>query len=112
MLANPTPPAIHVFPADVLYDLAMVRGLDKWTFTVQGFVGFTTDIGAQVTLDLWLAPSGSGSVKVALEVDATLGGLVADTTVVDCSGYKVYVTEGRTPVLGAEWTVEILATGI
>jgi hypothetical protein len=39
MLSNPTPPAVHVYPAEVDYDLAMGRGLDQWTFTVQAFVG-------------------------------------------------------------------------
>jgi hypothetical protein len=73
----------------------MGRGLDKWTFTVQAFVALASDIGAQVKLDAFLAPSGSQSVKAAIEADGTLGGIVADTSVVSCTGYRVYARDGR-----------------
>lgn len=111
MLSNPTPPTIHVYPTDVEYDLAMGRGLDKWKLTVQAFVGLSTDIGAQAKLDEFLAPSGSQSVKAAIEADRTLGGSVADATAVSCTGYRVYVREGGGPVLGAEWLVEVRVSG-
>lgn len=111
MLANPSPPCVHVYPASVEYDLAMRRGLDKWTLTVQAFVGLTADIGSQVKLDQFLASSGTQSVKTVLESDQTLGGTVSDVNVVSCTGYRVYVREGGGPVLGAEWVVEVLATG-
>jgi hypothetical protein len=112
MMANPTPPAVHLYPAQVDYDLAMGRGLDQWMFTVQAFVGLSTDIGAQMKLDEFMAPSGSQSVKAAVESDGTLGGIVADTTVVSCTGYRVYARESGSPVLGAEWQVDVLASGI
>jgi hypothetical protein len=112
MLPNPTPPCIHLYPdGDLEYDLAMRRGLDKWRFTVQAFVPFTNDAAPQILLDGFLNPSGSTSVKQALEQDSTLGGVVADVNVVSMSGYKVYVRDGGGPVLGAEWRVEIIATG-
>jgi hypothetical protein len=115
MLANPTPPTIHLYPGgpagDIEYDLAMARGLDQWTFTVQAFVALAADIGSQVKLDQFIAPSGAQSVKAALESDDTLGGTVASVQVVSCSGYRIYVAEGRGPMIGAEWHVEILATG-
>jgi hypothetical protein len=125
MLANPTPPAIHVYPADITYDLAMGRGLDEWIFTVQAFVAVVGDIGAQKTLDAYLAPSGSQSVKAAIEADLLLTkrlrddgsvqtgqpAAASDVQVVSCTGYRVYAMEGRPPVLGAEWHVEVLATG-
>lgn len=111
MLANPQPPSAHVFPADISYDQAMVRGVDQWTFTVQAFVGLIDAKGAQVKLDALLAPSGSQSVKQLLEVDRTLAGVVADLHVTGCSGYRVYPRDPNPPVLGAEWTVSVLATG-
>src|SRR5437899_143814 len=107
MLANPTPPAVTLYPADVTYDLAMRRGLDRWAFTVQAFVGLTTDIGAQTTLDQFIASSGAQSVKTRIEADQTLGGLVSDVNVVTCTGYRLYLREGAPTVLGAEWRVEI-----
>jgi hypothetical protein len=114
-LANPTPPGIHVFPGagsqDITYDLAMHRGLDRVPFTVQAFVGATTDQGAQKLLDKFINPTGTQSVKTAVEADRTLSGAVQDLHVTSCTGDRIYVTEGRTPLLGAEWVVEILALG-
>jgi len=111
MLANPTPPSVHVFPAGVEYDLAMARGLDHWTLTVQLFVALSADIGSQVNLDRYLASSGALSVKAAIESDPTLGGSCADASVTSCSGYRQFVSEGRPPYLGVDWTVEVYATG-
>lgn len=109
MLSNPSPPTIQVFPEAVTYHQAMGNGMDAKRFTVQAFVGLTSDVGAQKKLDTWLDDSGSTSVKAAIEADRTLGGFVDDTTVIEASGYKVYALEGaRGPVLGCEWTVEII----
>jgi hypothetical protein len=106
MLANPTPPTIHLYPADTEYDLAMARGLDRWYFTVQVFCGVTGDIAAQVRLDAFVV-----SAKPAIESDQTLGGSASSAQVLTFSGYRTYVFEGRPPLLGAEWRVEVLATG-
>lgn len=111
MLANPTPPAVTIYPSDVSYDLSMHRGFDLWTFTVQAFVGDTADIGAQVNLDQFIAPSGARSVKTLLESDKTLGGACSDLQVTSCTGYRIYLREGGPPVLGAEWHVTVYAPG-
>lgn len=109
MLSAPTPPAIHVFPERVDYHGAMQNGLERNRYTVQAFVGFTSDQGAQKKLDRMLEPSGVMSVKAAVEADATLGGVVEHVTVTEATGYRIYALEGaRGPVLGCEWTVEIL----
>lgn len=111
MLAQPTPPAICVFPGPIDYDQAMARGVDKWMLTIRAFAGLTSDEGAQIVLDRFLAPSGATSVKQAAESDKTLDGVVASVRVVSCTGYGVYQFEGRPPLLGADWSVEIYATG-
>jgi hypothetical protein len=120
LIANPTPPTVLLFPVaseNTRYDLAMGRGLDQWDFAVQAFVGATTDIGAQATLDKFIASSGPLSIKAALEKkdgpngEVTLGGLVSDVNVTTCTGYRIYLREGGGAVLGAEWTVEVWATG-
>jgi len=112
MLGNPTPPTLQVMgPDQIDYDLAMQRGLDEWRFIVQGFVGAMTDRGAQVNLDAWLAPTGSLSVKAAIEADRTLGGSVQDSYVESASGYKIYQLDAGHQVLGAEWTIRLLALG-
>lgn len=112
MLANPTPPSIHVVPDEITYDSAMGRGLDTVALKIQAYVGFTSDIGAQKRLDVWLAPSGSESVKALVENDRTLGGVVQDARVVDCTGYRLYSSPDGRVVLGAEWTVSVLASAV
>jgi len=111
MLANPTPPAIHIYPAAVEYDYTFRRGYDTWTLTVQAFVGYSSDIGAQKKLDAFLAPSGTQSLKQAAEADRTLGGIVESVRVVAATGYHEYAREGGSTVLGAEWQTEIYASG-
>lgn len=111
MLANPTPPTIHLFPADINYDQTMGRGHDQWMFTVQAFVGSVSDIGSQKKLDEMLAPAGASSVKAAIESDLTLGGTADDLRVTTCSGYRELRREGGGPVLLAEWSVEVLVSG-
>jgi hypothetical protein len=111
ILASPTPPYAHVFPAEVEYDRAMVRGLDELTFTVEVAVPLTSDQASQQLLDEYLAGSGDRSVKQKLEVDRTLGGVVQNLRVTGSSGYMQVVREGAGPVLAAQWQVEVLATG-
>lgn len=108
MLANPTPPAIHVLPGATEYHQAMGGGAEWWEFTVQAFVAITTDIGAQKLLDKWLASDGSLSVKAAIESDDTLGGNCDGLIVTKRTGYTLFVPDGRTSVLGSEWTVRVL----
>lgn len=107
VLTNPTPPTIHVFPAQTVYDRAMVRGADELTFTVQALMGDWSDIGAQKNLDLLLAGYGPTSVKEALESDPTLGGAAMDTRVMGASGHQKYAVGAAGPLLGCEWTVDV-----
>jgi hypothetical protein len=108
MLSNPIPPGIQVFPGPLEYDLAMRRGVDQPTWIVQAFVAFTTDIGSQALLDELCAPTGTGSVKSAVEADKTLGGAVASLQVTGMSGYRV-VTADSGGMVVAEWDVTVYA---
>lgn len=108
MLANPTPPAIHVIPAQTEYHQTMGSGgAEWWQFTIQAFVAATSDIGSQQRLDRMLGSDGPDSVKAALESDPTLGGLCDDLIVTSRTGYQVFVPDGRGALLGAEWTVRV-----
>ena len=107
VLANPTPPSVHVLRGDVLYDQAMVGGTHVWTMRVQAFVGLASDQAAQILLDGFLAADGDLSVKQAIEADTSLGGLVQTLHVTQASGEQVYVRDQGGPVLGSEWTVQI-----
>jgi hypothetical protein len=111
LLSNPTPPCAEVQPGETEYDLAMHRGLDRWTLTVRVMVGASTDQGAQRLLDKMIESSGALSVKAAVEADSTLGGACSDCSITRCTGYRLITREGQSPLLGAEWIVEVLATG-
>lgn len=110
-LANPTPPTLQVTVGPVNYVGAFDRGVVSWTLFVQALIGITTDIGAQRLLDELIDTSGERSVKEAVELDDTLGGTVADLVVTECTGYREYLSEGRPPVLGAQWTVVVTSSG-
>ena len=104
-LSNPTPPCEEIVPSSVTYDLALKRGADTYHLTVRVFVGLVSDIGAQKRLDLFLAGSGSGSMKTAVELDATLGGACADVRDESSTCTRAY---GKGQNLGAEWELELL----
>lgn len=116
-IVNPTPPAIHVYPGPIKYDLAIRRGLDKLTFTVQAFVDFNAGDDSQALLDTFLAPSGPSSVKAAIEADQTLAGALTinpgenPVNVTACAGYSIKVRDNGGAVIAAEWTVEIYQPG-
>ena len=106
MLASPTPPAIHIFPATIDYDRSMQRGLDVLTFTVEAFVAFGLDQGGQMRMDRLLSPSGFESVKEAIEADRTLGSTVQDLWVSRMSSYRaVMLPDHNDQTLVANWVV-------
>lgn len=119
ILASPTFPYAHCRPSgeagDIEYDQTMGRGLDLMPFTVEVFTGSPTDQGAQMVLDEYLSPAGGRSIKAALELDKTLGGIVDDLRVVSCAGYRVMIFPKRgqaDPILSAMWRLDIYASGI
>jgi hypothetical protein len=69
-----TAPAAVVFGPEIDYDVAVSS--DDYRFWVVLLVSPTATREAQFLLDSYLSPTGEWSVKVALEVDVTLGGLV------------------------------------
>lgn len=111
ILANPTPPTIWVLPGEITYDQTMGRGHDAQTVQVQALVGMASDIGADETLERFLAADGATSVKAVLEDErpgpVTLGGLIQDLAVVNCTGYRQYPRADGSVLLGAEWTVQV-----
>lgn len=111
-LHNMTPPCIEIEPGSTTYDRTMGRGADALRFTVRAYVSTNIDRAAQVRLDWMLAGSGDYSVKQAVEADMTLGGLVDNARVSENMGYRRFVREQGHTLLGSEWTVEVVASGI
>lgn len=70
------PPCAVVGQLDFTFDIDNQRGLDQASVDVYVIVQRISERSGQDKLDVYLAGSGTGSVKTALESDRTLGGLV------------------------------------
>ena len=102
------PPVAVVMPSSISYDRAMHRGLDEYAFTVTVLVGRADERTAQTLLDDYCNPTGSSSVKTAIESDRTLGGAAKDCRVTDMRGISP-VLIGDTTYLTAEFVVSVYA---
>ena len=71
-----TPPCAVVGQLDFTFDVDNARGLDQASVDVFVIVQRISERTGQDKLDLFLAGSGTGSIKTAIESDRTLGGLV------------------------------------
>ncbi len=71
-----TPPCAVVGQLDFTFDIDNARGLDQASVDIYVIVQRISERTGQDKLDLFLAGSGVGSIKTALESDRTLGGLV------------------------------------
>lgn len=107
VLANPTPPTVQVMPGprrahQAFGQVALAQSTRD--FLIHAFVAHVNDAGAQDTLDRFLD---SGAVDRAVELDPTLGGLVAATVTMGDSGYRVVTTGDNRALLTSEWTVTV-----
>lgn len=107
LLATPTPPTIQVLPGPQDYDQAFARGLDRRTFTIQGFVPVNESDETQKLLDELMAPTGPRSVKTLIEADQTLGGAIGGLQVTSDSGYTMQQHPSGFWTLLCEWTVVV-----
>ena len=89
------PPCAVVGHLDFTFDIDNQRGLDQASVDVYVIVQRISERSGQDKLDLYLAGSGTGSVKTALESDRTLGGLV-DTLRVVSAESGTYQTGDQT----------------
>ena len=112
LLGSPTLPCLQVVSGEIPYDETFGRGSDMYVFKVQAMVGLVTDIGAQKRLGQYANATGTYSVRAAIDADNTLGGVVQHAQVTSASEEQVYSLPERPPVIGREWTIEVLATGV
>ena len=70
------PPCAIVGQLDFTFDIDNARGLDQASVDIFVIVQRISERSGQDKLDLFLAGSGTGSIKTAIESDRTLGGLV------------------------------------
>lgn len=105
---NPKPPTAIIVPQGITFDLAMHRGTDEFDFSILLITGRMSERSAQNTLDSFCDPSGTNSIKAAINADPTLGGVVSSARVTNMRNYGS-LTVGDTDYLSAEFAVTVYA---
>lgn len=103
-----TPPIGIVNLSSVNYDTTSLRGLDQYNFVVSLIVGRVDERTAQRLLDSYVSSTGSASVKLAIELDRTLGGKCDTLRVSEMRNYG-QITIGEITYLAAEFNVVVYA---
>lgn len=108
LIDNPTPPVALINLDTIDYDLAMKQGLTQYNFTITVIVGRAAEREQQRKLDLYCQPTGSYSVKSAVESNRTLSGVIQDLRVTSSSSIGSIQINDQT-YLAAEFTVTVYA---
>lgn len=103
---NINPPYAIVSPNGVVYNRALNNGLTEYNFTVSVIVGRADERTAQRNLDAYCSPSGTSSIKSAVESDKTLAGNAYDLRVTNMRNYGS-TTIGETTYLAAEFDLVV-----
>jgi hypothetical protein len=103
-----SPPVAIINVANVNYDRAFQRGLDEYNFVITIIVGRVGERSAQRLLDSYVSPVAPSSVKLAIELDRTLGGKCDSLRVTDMRNYGSLVI-GEVTYLAAEFNVVVYA---
>jgi hypothetical protein len=103
-----SPPIAIINVSNVNYDRTFMRGLDEYNFVVTVIVGRVGERSAQRLLDSYVSTTGSSSVKLAVELDRTLGGKCDTLRVTDMRNYGSLVI-GEVTYLAAEFNVVVYA---
>ena len=102
------PTAVVGVVENIVYDSTMARGSDTYTIPIFLYVSRVDAQDSQETLDAYLAPTGSSSIKQAVDSDTSLGGACDSVRVVEADNYGVY-NINNINYLGVEFEVEIIA---
>lgn len=105
---NVNPPYAIISPSSVDYHRAFNNALSTYNFTVTLVVGRVSERTAQNNLDAYCSPTGNSSIRVAIESDKTLGGIVYDTIVTGMRNYGSVVI-GENTYLAAEFDLTVQA---
>ena len=104
---NPNPPVAVIGIENVNYDQAFAGGLVEYNFRVTVLASRASDRMAQRRLDTYTLTE-TGSVKLAIESDKTLGGKAFDVRVTEMSNIGT-VSLGEISYLAADFTVTVYA---
>jgi hypothetical protein len=103
-----SPPIAIINVQNVNYDRTFMRGLDEYNFVITVIVGRVGERSAQRLLDSYVSPVAPSSVKLAIELDRTLGGRCDTLRVTDMRNYGSLVI-GEITYLAAEFNVVVFA---
>jgi hypothetical protein len=104
--ANVNPPFAIVSPTSVTYNRALNNGLVEYNFTISVVVGRAEERTAQNLLDAYCSPTGSSSIKLAVESDKTLQGNAYDLRLTNMRNYGS-TTLNETNYLAAEFDLVV-----
>lgn len=108
LVDNPNPPMALISLDSIDYDGAMQGGLTTYNFTISVIVGRAAEREQQRKLDTYLLPSGTYSVKGAVESDRSLSGEVYDLRVISSNAIgSINITDQT--YLAAEFSVVVYA---
>jgi len=111
MLANPSPPAIDIYPAEEFQQaFTFGPGDNIMYFTVRARVSVADRDGGQDLLLSLMEPKEDTSMAKAVAYDRTLGGKVKKASVIaGPTGYGVFINPAGEPgqLLGCTWTVQV-----
>lgn len=102
------PPIAIVVPETITFDSAMARGMDEYAFTIMVIVGRADARTSQGEADAYCNPTGSKSIKTAVQSDRTLGGAAQTVRVTSMRNYAS-ITAGDVTYLAAEFAVIVYA---
>jgi len=105
---SPNPPQAIVNLDSITYDQAYNRGLDEYQFTILVLAGRVAERTSQNRLEAYLNPTGSSSIKVAIQGDRTLGGKAQTLRVTEVTSYGS-INVGDVTYLAANITVVVYA---
>lgn len=105
---NPNPPMAIVTPQNIEYHKSFNNGFNTYNFVISVFVGRVSDRVSQNSLDAYCNPTGSSSIKSAIESDRTLSGRCFDLVVSEMRNYGSVII-GDNTYLTAEFDCAVQA---
>jgi hypothetical protein len=109
MVDNPNPPIAIISPVSIEYDKSMGVGMTIYSYSITVIVGRVSERTAQNSLDAYCSPSGTQSIKQAVESNRTLSGKAFDLRVTGMRNYgSLNIADNE--YLAAEFDLSVYAT--
>lgn len=103
------PPCTFVLPPEhINFDYTCGGGSHAYRFVLRTYVGKVDEKGAQDRLDRYASPTGTHSIRAAIEGDPSLGGRVDLARVEQVRNYGPYQS-GPSQFLGMETVIFVVA---